>query len=183
MARRDFDGARRDAALAQQADPALPLPTYVEALILHGAGRYAEALQSFQATIKQLEGQSITIQDLYYYTGDTLGRLGEGTRAEAAFRIETRLSPANTKAHAALAMIYRAGGRPAEAEEAIRVMLQNVPTSEGYAMAIRLWAIFGEPARAAALRKEAVARFGEASISRDERRLLPAAPAERVPRS
>jgi len=183
LARRDFDGARRDAALAQQADPSLPLPTYVEALILHGEGRYSEALQLFQATIKRLEGQSITIQDLYYYTGDTLGRLGEGTRAEAAFRIETRLSPANTKAHAALAMIYRAGGRPAEAEEAIRVMLQDVPTSEGYAMAIRLWAIFGEPARAAALRIEAVARFGEASIGRDERRLLPTGPGAQAPRS
>jgi hypothetical protein len=80
-------------------------------------------------------------------------------------------------------MIYRAGGRPAEAEEAIRVMLQDVPTSEGYAMAIRLWAIFGEPARAAALRIEAVARFGEASIGRDERRLLPTGPGAQAPRS
>jgi tetratricopeptide (TPR) repeat protein len=71
LARRDFDGARRDAALAQQADPSLPLPTYVEALILHGEGRYSEALQLFQTTIKRLEGQSITIQDPYYYTGDT----------------------------------------------------------------------------------------------------------------
>jgi arylsulfatase A-like enzyme/Tfp pilus assembly protein PilF len=182
LARRDFGGARRDAALAQQADPALPLPAYVDAVILHGEGRYVEALRLCQDTIKKLEGQSITIQDLYYYTGDTLGRLGEGTRAEAAFRIETRLSPANTKAHAALAMLYRADGRPEEAAEAIRQLLLDVPTSEGYAMAIRLWTIFGEKARAAALRGEAVARFGEASVSRNERKLMPAASAGRVPR-
>jgi hypothetical protein len=56
-------------------------------------------------------------------------------------------------------------------------LLKSVPTSEGYAMAIRLWTIFGERGRASALRAEAVRRFGEAAVARDERALLPSAKA------
>jgi len=179
LARNDLAAARREAAAAQQADPTFPLPTYVEGVILYNQGKYADALPLFQQTIKRLEAHTISIQDLYYYTGDTLARLGEGDAAIAALRTEIRLSPANTRAHGALAMLYRAGGRPAEAEAAIARLLRSVPTSEGYAMAIRLWTVFGEREQASALRKEAVGRFGEQAVARDERRLLPNAASRR----
>ena len=44
LARHDADTARVEAGLARGADPALPLPAYVEARLLYEQGRYEEAL-------------------------------------------------------------------------------------------------------------------------------------------
>jgi tetratricopeptide (TPR) repeat protein len=173
LAKHESAEARREAALAAQADPALPLPTYVEARILYNEGRYAEALPLFQETIRRLAAHTITIQDAYYYTGDTLGRLGEAQAAVEAFKMETRLSPENTRAYAGLAMLYRADGQPAEAETAISRLLRAVPNPDGYAMAIRLWTIFGERERAAVLRTRADSQFGIQAMRQAEQRVMP----------
>ena len=42
-------------------------------------------------------------------------------------------------------------------------MLRVCPTPEGYKLAVNLWTMFGEPARAAALKAEAQRRFGSAA--------------------
>ena len=173
LSKNDVAAARQAAALAQKADPALPLPTYVDGLILYNQGRYAEALPLFQETIKRLGAHTITIQDLFYQTGDTLARLGEARPAMEAFRMETRLSPENIRAHAGLAMLARADGQTAEAEAAINRLVRAVPTADGYAMAIRLWSIFGERERASGLQQAAVSRFGPTAIAEAEWRLLP----------
>jgi arylsulfatase A-like enzyme/Tfp pilus assembly protein PilF len=173
LARRDGDEARRQAALAQRADATSPLPTYADARLLYDQGRFAEALPQFQATIKAIGARTIVLQDLYYYTGDTLARLGEEAAAASAFRTETRLSPENVRAHAGLAMLYRAGGQAAKADEVIAQMLRAVPTEDGYAMAIRLRTVFGDRDKAAALRRDAVARFGAAAVSAAEARVRP----------
>jgi arylsulfatase A-like enzyme/cytochrome c-type biogenesis protein CcmH/NrfG len=173
LARHDAAAARREAAAAAKADPTFPLPTYVEAMIHYQQAQYREALPLFQETIKQLQAHTVTIQNLYYDTGDTLAHLGEAGQAEEAFRQEIGLSPANVRAHAGLAILYRSVGRAADADAAIADLLRTVPTSQGYAMAIRLRTIFGETARAAALRQEAVRRFGEQAVAREERALLP----------
>ena len=173
LARHDAAAARREAAAAAKADPTFPLSSYVEAMLLYQQGQYREALPLFQETIQRLQAHTVTIQNLYYDTGDTLAHLGEAAQAEEAFTQEIRLSPANIRAHAGLAILYRSDGRTADAEAAVADLLRTVPTSQGYAMAIRLRTIFGEPARAAALRLEAVRRFGEQAVARDERDLLP----------
>jgi len=173
LSKNDPSAARQAAAQARRADPSFPLPTYVDGLILYNQGRYAEALPLFQETIRGLSGHTITIPDLYYYTGDTLARLGEARPAIEAFRTETRLSPENIRAHAGLAMLCRADGQTAEAEAAIDRLLHAVPTADGYAMAIRLWSIFGERERASTLQQAAAGRFGPAAMADAERRLLP----------
>jgi len=165
--------ARRQAALAQQSDPTCPLPAYVDALVLYNQGRYAEALPLFQAAIKSLGSRTIGIQDLYYYTGDTLARLGESAGAAEAFRTETRLSPENVRAHAGLAMLLQADGRAAEADQVIKLLVRAVPTADGYAMAIRLRTIFGQRDLADALRREAVGRFGGPATNQAEARVKP----------
>lgn len=173
LANHDAAEAGRQAALAQQSDPTSPLPTYVNALVLYNQGRYGEALPLFQAAIKSLSARTIGIQDLYYYTGDTLARLGEAAPAAEAFRMETRLSPENIRAHAALAMLCRAEGQTAQADDAIKQLLRAVPTTEGFAMAIRLRTIFGERDLAEALRREAIGRFGSPAMAEAEKRVLP----------
>jgi len=159
LARKDATAARRYAAMAQQANPAFPLPSYVEGLIRHADKRFEEALPRFEETISRLRGQQMTIPELFFYTGDTLANLGRAEEAEAAFRQELTFSPQHLRTRASLAMLLRADGRNADAELEIDGMLAAVPTLEGYEMAAKTWAIFGEKARADEVRSEARKRF------------------------
>jgi choline-sulfatase len=160
LGRKDAAAARRAAALAARADAEFPLPSFVEGVLLHGAGDFARALPQFQETARQLQGHAFAIPELYFYLGDCLANLGREDEAVAAFREELRLFPQNTRAHMSLAMLYRAGGRNAEAEREIDAMLRAVPTPDGYAMAAKTWAIFGEAARADAVKAAAAQKFG-----------------------
>jgi arylsulfatase A-like enzyme/Tfp pilus assembly protein PilF len=160
LARKDASAARRYAAVAQQANAAFPLPAYVDGLILHAEKRFDEALPRFEEAISRLRGQQMTIPELFFYTGDTLANLGRAQEAEAAFKQELAFSPQHLRTRASLAMLYRADGRSADAEREIDAMVSAVPTSEGYEMAAKTWAIFGEKARADVIRADAKKRFG-----------------------
>jgi len=160
LARRDREAARRHAALAQAADPSLPMSTYVQGLLLHGEERYADALPFFEDARRQLASRTLTLSELHFYLGDTLARLGRHAEAEAELREEVRLSPNHARARASLAMLYRSTGRDAEAARTIDDLLRTVPTPEGYDLAARLWRMFGEAERAAAVEAAARQRFG-----------------------
>lgn len=160
MARKDYPAARRAAALSQRADPSFPLPAFVEGEILHDSREFDEAVVPLQQAAASLQGHAFAIPDLYFYLGDTLANLGREEEAIAAFHQELRLFPLNLRARASLAMLYRAGGSNGDAEREIDTLLRVVPTPEGYAMAAKTWAIFGEAARAEAVRAEARRRFG-----------------------
>ncbi|MGE0812808.1 MAG: sulfatase-like hydrolase/transferase [Vicinamibacterales bacterium] len=158
LARRAPADARRYAELAEEADPTLPMASYVQGLLDHAGGRYDAALARFQETLRRLDETSVTLTEVHYYTADTLARLGRNAEAEAQFREEVTLFPANLQAWAGLAMLYRSQGRDDGVERTIGSMVRSVPTAEGYGLGARLWTMFGEPARAANLRHEAEAR-------------------------
>jgi tetratricopeptide (TPR) repeat protein len=160
LARRDAATAEREASLASEADPTLPMPLYVKGLLLYRAGRYAEALPLFQEAIARLQRRTLQIASLHYYTGDALARLERYDEAEAELQSEIRLFPQNVNARASLAMVYVATGREAQAEQAIDAILRSSPDREGYALAAQLWTIFKAPDRARAVEAEARRRFG-----------------------
>ena len=160
LARRDRDAAQRHAVLARDADPTLPLPTFVQARLLHQEGRYADALPLFEQTFAELRSRTLTLPDLHFYLGDTLARLDRPEEAEVQFREELRLTPHNGRARASLAMLYQSAGRSADAAQAIAGLLAAVPTPEGYGLAAQLWDMFGDRRRAAAIRSRATERFG-----------------------
>ena len=162
LAQRDVEAAARHADLANQADPSLPLPVYVQARTLHADGRYAEALPLFQEAGRRLRERTITLNDVHFFTADTLGRLERYDEAEAEFLTELRLFPNNGRAHANLAMLYRSQSRDDEVERTIDDLLAAMPSPEGYGLAAQLWTIFGEASRADAVRAEARERFPEA---------------------
>lgn len=159
LKRKDREAALKYARLAQEADPSLPMPTYVEGLLNYGAERYEDALRFFLETERLLQGRSLTLTELHYYTGDALGRLGRYAEAEREFAREIALFPQNARARASLAMLYRSEGRDAEAERTIADLLRASPTIEGYGLVVRLWTIFGEPHRAEAVRQVAAREF------------------------
>ena len=148
LASRDRATALREAKLAQEADPTLPMPLYVEGLLAYNGGRYQEALGPLMRAREALKGRTVQMNDLNYYIGDSLARLDRYPQAEPYLVEEVRIFPHNLRARAGLAMLYRAMGRDLDSERAVDELLRVSPTPEGRAMAVQLWSMFGEPEKA-----------------------------------
>jgi choline-sulfatase len=155
LERKNPELARAEAARAQQADPSIPLPDFVEGLIRYDAGQFAEALPHFQKAVESSANRTFQIPDLHYYLGDTLGRLERYQEAERELTIEIRLFPSSLRARAARAMLYRAQGRLAESDQEILDLVATSPGPEGYGLAAKLYAMFGETEKARAARAQA----------------------------
>jgi tetratricopeptide (TPR) repeat protein len=149
LARHDRDAARAEAKLAQEADPKLPMPFYVEGLLFYNAGKYDEALGPLIQARDSLKGRTVQMNDLNYYIGDSLARLERYAQAEPYLKDEIRLFPHNTRARAGLSMLYRAMGRDLDSEHEIEELLRVSPTPEARVVAAQLWTMFGEPEKAA----------------------------------
>jgi tetratricopeptide (TPR) repeat protein len=148
LARHDKDGAMKEARLAQEADSTLPMPLYIQGLLLYNQGQYAGALPPLLQARDAMRSRTVQMNDLNYYIGDSLARLERYQEAEPFMLEEIRVFPHNTRARAGLAMLYRAMGRDADSERAIEELLRAAPTPEGRAMAAQLYRMFGEPAKA-----------------------------------
>ena len=155
LARHDTDGAREEARLAREEDPTLPLPAYIDARVLYDQGKYADALPGFQEAIAELKkAGTLQISELHFYAGDTLARLEQYPEAETQFIEELKYFPQNTRARGGLAMLYQASGRPDEAARVVGDMLRITPTPDSYALAARLYTMFGDRKQAEAVRAE-----------------------------
>jgi arylsulfatase A-like enzyme/Tfp pilus assembly protein PilF len=156
LASHDIEAAREEAARAREADPTLPLPIYIEARLLYDQGKYADALPLFTQAIAELKKSgSLQITELHFYAGDTLGRLERYAEAEAEFTEELKYFPQNTRARGGLAMLYQASGQPDAASAVLTEMLRVSPTPESYALAARLFTMFGNRQQAEVVRAEA----------------------------
>ena len=153
--------AREEAELAHQADPALPLPAYIDARLLYDQARYADALPFLeQANTELRQSKGLQIPELHFYTGDTLQRLERFPEAEAQFLEELHDFPQNTRALAGLATLYHATGRADDATRVIADLMRITPTPDAYALAARLLTTFGNRQQADAVRAEARRTFG-----------------------
>ncbi len=164
LARHDIEAAREEAARAREEDPTLPLPIYIEARLLYDQGKYADALPLFEQAIAELKKSgSLQITELHFYAGDTLGRLERYVEAEAEFIEELKYFPQNTRARGGLAMLYQASGQPDAAARVLTEMLRVSPTPESYALAARLFTMFGNRHQAEVVRAEARRAFANPS--------------------
>jgi tetratricopeptide (TPR) repeat protein len=91
--------------------------------------------------------------------GDALARMGRTAEAERELREAIRRSPSGVEARAALAALYAASGRRAEALAAIGELSQRVPGPDGAAAAVRSLEAIGEGGAARRLRLEGASRF------------------------
>ena len=91
--------------------------------------------------------------DLRYYLGDALARSEKYAEAEPVLIEEVRLFPYNLRARAALAMLYRATGHNQASDRYVDSIVRVSPTPEGYALAAKLWSMFGETRKAEAMKR------------------------------
>jgi choline-sulfatase len=152
IAARDRAAALREAKLAQDADPTLPMPLYVEGVLAYNEGRYNDALGPLMRARDAVKGRTVQMHDLNYYIGDSLARLERYAQAEPYLVEEVRVFPQNLRARAGLAMLYRVMGRDLESDRAVEELVREAPTPEGRALAAQLWMMFGEPEKAQRLK-------------------------------
>ncbi|NQW04632.1 MAG: sulfatase-like hydrolase/transferase [Acidobacteria bacterium] len=156
----DHSAALEQAALAERADPTLPLIAMVEGILRYNREEYADALPFLMAARERFAQRPIQASDLNYFIGDTLARLGRYDEAEPFLREEIRLYPNNTRPRVGLAMLYASTDRVPEAEQAINDLLQVAPSPDTYKTAEDLFTMFGLESQAAAVRQAARSRFG-----------------------
>jgi tetratricopeptide (TPR) repeat protein len=150
----DATRARHHADLAQQADPTLPMRTFVDGMILHREGQFPAAAQRLLEAKQAMASRTEQLADVNYLAGDALARMERYREAEELFRAELALFPTHVRSRGGLAMLYKASGRDDEAHKMVEEIVRVSPTEEGIAVAAQLWTMFGEPQKAAALRRQ-----------------------------
>lgn len=169
----DFDRAMIHAEAAEREDPAVPMRHFVRGRTLYAETRYDEAFAALEEAAALLADQRRSLENLHLYLGHTLARLERFTEAEAQYRAEVEAHPRNTAGYASLVALYQASNRSTDAEAVVHLLVESLPTPEGYQAASHLWVLLGEPARATALRADGRIRFrgdpAPARLAPDER--------------
>jgi tetratricopeptide (TPR) repeat protein len=153
--RHDEATARAEASRAHDADPSMPLPDMVEGLIRYEADQYADAVPFFEKAALASAQRTFPIPELHYYLGDSLAHLDRNDEAERELSQEITAFPFNLQARAGRAVLYRASGRISDADREVEDLLAASPGPEGYGLAVKLWTMWGETAKAKAASAQA----------------------------
>ena len=95
----------------------------------------------------------------HYLRGDLFARLNRPADAEKEFLAEIRVFPQGLDARVGLAVTYASRNRKPDAIRVVLEMVRDVPRPDAYATGVRALRVLEEPAAAARLRAEGLARF------------------------
>ena len=156
LARKDFGTAE------QQARSVMVNPSYsLAAMVLLGQSlvgqrRYPEALATLDSARQQAEQhRAIAPPLLNFARGDLLARTNRPAEAEAAFKEEIRLYPANRETYANLAVLYLFTARADAAEQTFVALTRAIPGRASYEFAARTFEEVGASREAARWRQRA----------------------------
>lgn len=167
LALEDADDAEQHADAAEREDPEVPMRQFVRGRLLAAEGRHEEARTAFEAAAAVLDRHGRALEELHVSLGEMLMRIEDSEGAEQQFRQELHAFPRSIRTYSNLALLYRASKRTSDVQETLDALVEATRTPDGYDTAARLWTMFGEPARAAAVRADARAWFrGEKPASR-----------------
>jgi arylsulfatase A-like enzyme/Tfp pilus assembly protein PilF len=122
LQRRDPEAARTHARAAAEADPTLPMPDFVEGLILYNQGAYAAAVAPLQRAVAALEQRTEQMADVRYVLADALARQQRFAEAEPVFTAEIAAFPGHIRARTGLALLYWTTDRRTEAERELAAL-------------------------------------------------------------
>src|SRR5260221_1993659 len=112
IGRKDWAGARREAAAAGGEKRDRPLSKMLLGRVALGEGKVEEALKDFDSANNTLQaGHRQPLPKLSYYRGDALARQGRGDEAEAAFLTEIKLYPTDPQPYKNLILLYATEGK------------------------------------------------------------------------
>lgn len=160
LAKKDVPLAETEARKALEARGSRLAPLVTLAGVLEAQGKLDEALKLTDEAMAEMKpGQKFT--GLYLVRGDLYARLGRAAEAEQAFVREIRDFPADTAAYTRLAVLYASMGRPADAINALRTMVETQNSPAAFIAAVKTLRILGDPQGAAALLRHAIATHPE----------------------
>jgi arylsulfatase A-like enzyme/cytochrome c-type biogenesis protein CcmH/NrfG len=138
--RHDLDAAEREARLAAEAGKGSSDrvgPPLTLAAVQHARGRYEEALATADAALAAWRARTARDPDLvrggFLLRGRILADLGRAAEAEAAFREEIELFPADPPAYTNLALLYALTGRGDRVSPLLRTLIEGHPSPRAYA--------------------------------------------------
>jgi Flp pilus assembly protein TadD len=145
LVRNDLPTAEREAQRAVAApgdsNPAL----YTLARVAQKQGRPADVLRVADELLTRLQRTNgRPLRGLHALRGDALARLGNAPAAEAAFREELRLFPADPEGYRGLIVLLASEGRTPEAETAIRTFAAAAPTRQTYEVIAQTLEVLGD---------------------------------------
>lgn len=149
--RGDADGARRHARDAATADPSLPMPAFIEGLLLYTQGAFAASVGPLTEAARALTARTEQVADVRYLLADALARQNRFTDAEPWFVAEIAATPHHFRARAGLAMVRWELGRQDDARRTVadlEAAAGRLGQAEGFMLAAQLWSMFGDDARA-----------------------------------
>ena len=120
-----------------------------------GALARTDEIQTAAGGSEELAG----LPGFHYLRGDLFARMNRSAEAEREFLAEIRVYPQGLEARVGLAVTYAATGRRPEAIRVVSEMVRDLPRPDAYATGIRTLQVLQEPAAAARLRSEGLARF------------------------
>jgi len=110
----------------QQASQEYPRADFARGLVLASLARQEDAMAALHAFIAR-RPDDVDVPAAYVAIGKSATALGDGKRAEEAYRTALRLVPGFIDAQVALADLLRRAGRYDEAAAAYRIYLTSVP--------------------------------------------------------
>jgi choline-sulfatase len=145
LVRNDLPAADREARLAIAAPGDTNAALYTLARVEQRQGHPAEVLRladDLLARLQRTHGRPL--HGLHTLHGDALARLGNTPAAEAAFRNELHLTPADPEANRALIVLLATQGRTEEANRAIRQFATLAPTRATYEVIAQTLDVLGD---------------------------------------
>ncbi|HEY1252505.1 MAG TPA: sulfatase-like hydrolase/transferase [Thermoanaerobaculia bacterium] len=163
LAEGKLDEADREARAALERYPSRRVPHMILGRIARDRRDYAGALAEFAlAAQAQQRVGAPPMQNLSFFRGDCLARLGRDAEAEAAFQEELRDYPSNPAPRTALALLYASQGREDDARRSLTQLVDSLRTPEAYFAAARTYEVLGDPRTAEELRALARKNFPKA---------------------
>ena len=163
LAEGKLDEAEREARAALERYPSRRVPHLILGRVARDRRDYAGALDEFALAVQAQERVNAPpMQNLSFFRGDCLARLGRDAEAEQAFQQELRDYPSNPAPRTALALLYASQGREADARESLTRLVQDLRTPEAYFAAARTYEVLGDRRSAEELRDQARRIFPKA---------------------
>jgi arylsulfatase A-like enzyme/Flp pilus assembly protein TadD len=145
LLRGDLDVAEREARAAVAAPGETNAALYTLARVEQKRGRHAEVLRATKELLARLERtRGRPLRGLHTLRGDALARTGDPLAAEAAFREELRLFPADAEAYRSLIVLLASSGRTDEATQAIREFARVAPNRRTYEIIAETLDVLGD---------------------------------------
>jgi tetratricopeptide (TPR) repeat protein len=151
--RGDADDARRHARDAAAADATLPMPAFIEGLLLYSQNAFAAAVGPLTEAARALSARTEQVADVRYLLADALARQNRFADAEPWFVEEIAATPHHLRARAGLAMVRWELRRQDDARRTVadlEATAGRLNQPDGFLLAAQLWSMFGDEARAQA---------------------------------